>query len=74
MSRSSFRPGPRALRLHQHPGVEFLYVLQGTLSVHLGAEEHTLAEGDSMYFDATVAHAYRRSKGETSRAVVVTAQ
>ena len=63
-----------SLRLHQHPGVEFLYVLQGTLSVHLGAEEHTLADGDSMYFDATVPHAYRRSKGRTCRAVVVTAQ
>ena len=62
------------LRLHQHPGVEFLYVLQGTLSVHLGAEEHTLDEGDSMYFDATVPHAYRRSKGRACRAVVVTAQ
>jgi len=69
-----FPAGAKGPRLHQHPGVEFLYVLRGTLSVHLGAEEHTLAEGDSMYFDATVAHAYRRSKGRTCRAVVVTAQ
>ena len=69
-----FPAGANSLRLHQHPGVEFLYVLRGTLSVHVGAEEHTLAEGDSMYFDATVPHAYRRSKGRTCRAVVVTAQ
>lgn len=62
------------LRLHQHPGVEFLYVLQGTLSVHVGAEEHALEQGDSMYFDATVPHAYRRGKGRACRAVVVTAQ
>ena len=72
---AEFFPAPAdSLRLHQHPGVEFLYILQGTLSVHLGAEEHALAEGDSMYFDATVAHAYRRSKGRACRAVVVTAQ
>jgi transcriptional regulator with XRE-family HTH domain len=63
-----------SVRLHQHPGVEFLYVLQGRLSVHIGAEEHTLDQGDSMYFDATVPHGYRRNKGRTCRAVVVTAQ
>ena len=69
-----FPAAPDALRLHQHTGVEFLYVLQGTLSVHVAAEEHVLDQGDSMYFDATVPHAYRRSRGRTCRAVVVTAQ
>jgi len=72
---AEFFPGrPETLRLHQHAGAEFLYVLQGTLSVHLGGEEHVLDEGDSMYFDATVPHAYRRSQGRSCRAVVVTAQ
>jgi transcriptional regulator with XRE-family HTH domain len=68
-----FPASPDTPRLHQHPGVEFLYVLQGGLSVQLGAEEHVLGQGDSMYFDATVPHAYRRNKGRTCRAVVVTA-
>ena len=62
-----------SLRRHDHPGVEFIYVLQGTLSVHIGEVEHVLNAGDSMYFDATVPHAYRRSGGRTCRAVVVTA-
>ena len=50
-SRSTFQPTERrfnsyvaeffpsraeTLRRHQHPGVEFIYVLQGTLSVHIG--------------------------------------
>jgi transcriptional regulator with XRE-family HTH domain len=69
-----FPVAPGKLRLHQHAGVEFLYVLEGTLSIHLGADEYTLDQGDSMYFGATVPHAYRRSKGRTCRAVVVTAQ
>jgi len=61
------------LRPHEHSGVEFIYVIQGTLSVHMGAEEHVLQAGDSIYFDATVPHAYRRRGGRSCSAVVVTA-
>ena len=45
---------------------------QGTLSVHIGGDEHALEAGDSMYFDSTVPHAYRRSGGRPCSAVVVT--
>ena len=62
------------LRPHDHPGVEFIYTLQGTLSVHMDDQEHVLEAGDSMYFDATTPHAYRRSAGRTCAAVVVTTQ
>src|SRR5688572_23855163 len=48
-----------AVRPHLHPGVEFIYVLGGRLSVHIGDTEHLLATGDSMYFDASVLHSYR---------------
>jgi len=68
-----FPVAPDKLRPHEHPGVEFIYTLEGTLSVHMGGDEHALAAGDSMYFDSTVPHAYRRSGGRTCRAVVVTA-
>jgi transcriptional regulator with XRE-family HTH domain len=61
------------LRYHDHAGVEFIYVIQGTLSVHVGGEEQALEAGDSIYFDSTVPHAYRRSAGRTCNAVVVTA-
>ena len=61
------------VRRHEHPGVEFLYVLEGTLSLHVREEEHQLKAGDSVYFDCTVAHGYRRSGGRACRAVVVTA-
>jgi transcriptional regulator with XRE-family HTH domain len=61
-----------ALRPHSHPGVEFIYTLAGTLSVHMEAEEHSLHAGDAMYFDATLPHAYRRSGRGPCTALVVT--
>ena len=60
------------LRPHDHPGVEFIYVLAGTLSVHVGDAEHVLDAGDSMYFDSSLPHAYRRSGGRACNAIVVT--
>ena len=61
------------LRPHSHPGAEFVYVLQGTLSVQIGGDEHALTEGDSVYFDSGTPHCYRRSGGRVCRAIVVTA-
>ena len=70
---ADFLPVSRAaLRLHDHPGVELIYALQGTLSVHIGGEEHTLEAGDSMYFDSSVPHGYRRSGGRPCSALIVT--
>jgi transcriptional regulator with XRE-family HTH domain len=64
---------PDKLRPHDHPGVEFIYVVQGRLSVHMHGEEHVLEGGDTIYFDATHPHAYRRSGGRACTAIVVTA-
>ncbi|MEO7276060.1 MAG: XRE family transcriptional regulator [Vicinamibacterales bacterium] len=63
---------PEKLEPHEHPGVEFIYALQGTLAVHIHGGEHLLGTGDSMYFDSTLPHAYRRSAGRTCTAIVVT--
>jgi transcriptional regulator with XRE-family HTH domain len=60
------------LRLHQHAGGEFIYVLQGTLTVQVGADVHTLRARDSMYFDPTVPHGYCRAGEKTCTAIVVT--
>jgi transcriptional regulator with XRE-family HTH domain len=67
-----FPAPPDLLRPHAHPGVEFIYTLAGTLSVHMDGDEHALEAGDSMYFDSSVPHAYRRSGGRTCSAIVVT--
>jgi transcriptional regulator with XRE-family HTH domain len=72
---AEFFPVPAdRLRPHDHPGFEFIYTVHGTLSVHVGADEHVLKTGDSMYFDSSVPHAYRRSGGQSCSAVVVTAR
>src|SRR5688572_1552487 len=65
---------PEKLRPHDHAGVEFIYVMEGTLSVHINGEEHALEAGDAVYFDATTPHAYRRSGGRLCSAIVVTAR
>lgn len=57
---------------HAHPGVEFIYVLTGALTVRIGEDEHALAAGDSIYFDSTQPHAYRRTGPRPCTAVVVT--
>jgi quercetin dioxygenase-like cupin family protein len=57
---------------HAHPGVEFIYTMTGTLRVHIDGEEHALDAGDSMYFDSSLPHGYRRSGGRSCSAVVMT--
>lgn len=60
------------LRRHEHRGAEFIYVMAGTLSVHIGDTEYALEAGDSIYFDPAVSHGYRRSGGRACQALVVT--
>lgn len=59
-------------RPHHHPGVEFLTVVRGTLEMQIGTQEHTLESGDSIYFDASVPHTYRRVSTKPCSALVVT--
>jgi len=67
-----FAVATEKLRRHQHPGAEFIYVLSGVLTLHIGDEQHTLEARDSIYFDSTVPHAYRRSGVRACCALVVT--
>jgi quercetin dioxygenase-like cupin family protein len=68
-----FLPIPaEKMRLHQHDGGEFIYMLSGTLTVQIGGEEHTLEARDSMYFDSSTPHGYRRTGARTCAAIVVT--
>jgi transcriptional regulator with XRE-family HTH domain len=60
------------IRLHEHPGIELLYVLAGRLELRTAEERHELSEGDSIYFDSGVPHGYRRIGGRRTTALVVT--
>lgn len=60
-------------RLHTHDGAEFLHLLAGALTLVVAGEEHRLGAGDSIYFDASQPHGYRRTSRGPARALVVTA-
>lgn len=60
------------VRPHEHPGVEMLYVLSGKLELRTQEVAHEVEEGDAIYFDCTVPHAYRRLSAEPATALVVT--
>ena len=64
---------PAELREHHHPGVEFLYVVVGTLVLSVGGQDHKLGAGDAVYFDSTVPHSYRREGRKPASAIVTTA-
>ena len=60
------------LKPHQHAGVEFLYVLKGSLAIKIGSEEFVLEAEDAIYFDAGVPHSYRRRGSKPCTGVIVT--
>ncbi len=61
------------VKLHQHAGVEFLYVVHGKVDLTIGSDVHSLEAGDSIYFDSSVRHGYQRASSQSTTAVVVTA-
>jgi mannose-6-phosphate isomerase-like protein (cupin superfamily) len=55
----------------RHPGEEYNYVLQGRVAVHTEFyETEILEEGDSVYIDASMGHAFLAAEG-CDEAVVV---
>jgi transcriptional regulator with XRE-family HTH domain len=61
------------VKLHRHAGAEFIYVLEGKLGLYIRHEETTLAKGDSVYFDSSQQHGYRRVGRNACRALVAIA-
>ena len=65
---------PKETRPHFHSGAEFIYVLSGQLAINYLLEDHLLAPGDSVYFDASEPHSYTGKSEEGTKAIVVTSQ
>lgn len=56
----------------RHAGQEFLFVLEGAVTVHLdGRDPVLLGQGDSIYFDSTMGHLYASSGDADARILVV---
>lgn len=68
-----FQPSKAATtRTHTHPGGEFIFILDGTLELTLDLEQIVLDSQDSVYFDSSRPHGYRRQGSKPCRAIVVT--
>lgn len=57
---------------HFHDGSEFVFVMEGTLSVRFQGEDHDLHAGDSVLLDSSEPHNYRGKGKKGARALVVT--
>ncbi len=57
---------------HLHQGYEFLYVMDGELSIRHGDQEVKLEVGDAVYFDAGTPHSYRCVSKKPATAIIVT--
>jgi transcriptional regulator with XRE-family HTH domain len=66
-------PAPGAEpKAHLHQGFEFLYVLDGELTIRHGDQEVALETGDAVYFDAGTAHSYVCAGKKPAGAIIVT--
>jgi transcriptional regulator with XRE-family HTH domain len=54
-----------------HEGEEFVYVLNGTLSLEYGADTHILHAGDSVFYDSIVPHRLLSADNRPVRIIAV---
>jgi quercetin dioxygenase-like cupin family protein len=67
-----YEPGATPAEYSQHPGEEFICVIEGSLELELaGSETIVLREGDSAYYASTREHRYRNVADGRSRVFVV---
>ncbi len=70
---ADFEPVEREkMRLHQHAGIELLFLISGKLEITIGSDPYELSAGDAIYFDSGVRHGYRRVSKTACAGVVVT--
>lgn len=61
----------RDFPLSTHEGEEFMYVLNGTIEISYGKDQHQLQEGDSIYLDSIVPHHVHAQGEEPARILAV---
>jgi transcriptional regulator with XRE-family HTH domain len=64
-------PGEKS-RVHHHAGVEFLYLIRGSLTIKIGGEAFQLEAEDAIYFDSAVQHSYHRRGSKACSGVMIT--
>lgn len=61
--------GPKEM---EHPGEELVFLLEGTLTFRVGAEELTLSPGDALHFRTDRPHRWRNPGDRPARALWMT--
>ena len=64
--------GIRPSREHQHPGAEFLYILDGKLEITHQGRTEPIESGDAVYFHADATHSYKCVGSEPCKALILT--
>jgi transcriptional regulator with XRE-family HTH domain len=59
-------------KAHLHAGYEFLYLMDGDLTIRHGEHAVTLGTGDAVYFDASTPHSYACAGKKPAGAIIVT--
>lgn len=54
-----------------HPGEEFVYVLEGTIIVSINGEDHIVKKGDSIHYPSTLDHLWTNPLDTPARLVSV---
>lgn len=63
--------------LHQHgdpfnhPGEEFIYILDGTLEIFLDDKKHLVKQGDSIHYPSNITHVWKNPLKHTLKLLVV---
>ena len=65
-------PENQALKFNSHPGQEFNYVLEGSMTVFFEGHEILLHEGDSIYFDSSHKHAMKAQNNKLVKFLAIT--
>lgn len=64
-------PAAGEIKLNEHEGEEFLYVLSGRIEVLYGKEAYQLEPGDSIYYESVIPHHVHALDGEAKMLAVV---
>jgi transcriptional regulator with XRE-family HTH domain len=71
---SEFMPRTPISEPHEHDGIELVYVISGSIEIHIHDEVHFLDAKDSMYFEAGFPHSYKCVSDDHATAIIVAAK
>ncbi|MDR0993764.1 MAG: XRE family transcriptional regulator [Verrucomicrobiota bacterium] len=64
-------PADGHVKLNEHEGEEFLYVLSGRIEILYGRESYQLEAGDSIYYESVIPHHVHALEGDARMLAVV---